>query len=220
MKKITMLTVVFITVIGAAYSQNPGTFTVGGRAGGLIGFHEIGQSLKDAVVNSTGYALSGDKSKLNFSLAAYGTYAFADKLSVQAELNFMINQGMEASLSGGAGNVALTYTSVDIPVLVKYTFLELPALIGVQGGPYLSLPLGKMKEEAPAGFGGDCDISGPTFGLTAGLYAGYPLGPGRLVGDVRFLFDLSAVKAKVQGGDVDTFSRRGLVIGIGYEITL
>jgi hypothetical protein len=61
------------------------------------------------------------------------------------------------------------------------------------------------------------DIDFPTFGIAAGLYADYPIGFDRFVGDVRFLFDLLAVMIEDGAG---ALSRRGLVIGIGYEITL
>jgi hypothetical protein len=65
----------------------------------------------------------------------------------------------------------------------------------------------------------DREADGITFGAVAGIYAGYPLGPGRLIGDVRFLFDFNPLKSKQGGSSNDFLTRRGLVFALGYEFS-
>jgi hypothetical protein len=119
----------------------------------------------------------------------------------------MIGQGLEDNFGADA-----TYNSLDIPVLVKYSFLNKPLIVGVEGGPQLSIPIGKYKDPR-----GNFDTDGPTFGAVAGVYAGYPLGPGRIIGDLRFLFDFNKLKAKEGGVTENILTRRGLIFAVGYE---
>ncbi|MDR2471771.1 MAG: outer membrane beta-barrel protein [Treponema sp.] len=214
MKKLILMTVVFCAVLSAAHAQ----WTVGGRLGPMFGFHTSGAGMNSLA--GTGIGIS-EKSKMNFVIAAYGSYAFTSKLSLQPELNVMINQGQKLSSVFGSGDVV--YTSLDIPVLVKFTIWEpavagKPLSLGLHAGPLLSIPLGGIKTKI-SGYSSEIDTDGITFGITTGTYAAYPLGPGRIVADLRFLFDFNAVKAKSSGVSVDYFTRRGLIFTAGYEIS-
>jgi hypothetical protein len=71
-------------------------------------------------------------------------------------------------------------------VLLRYEFVQAPASAGLVVGPLLSIPVGDIEMTA-AGVSTTVKASGITFGITAGLFAGYPVGPGRIVGDARFL---------------------------------
>ena len=213
MKKFVVAVLIFCVAFTALHAQHAGEWGAGGRLGPVFGFHSPSAFLK----NEFG---SGD-SLINFNFAAFLNYAFVDRLSVQGELNFMISQGMKWSMWGWTAEG--TYSSLDIPILIKYAFIDDPLRVGILGGLHLSFPLGKVKFSYSEGGYTETqefDSEGISFGLTAGGFLGYPLGPGRLIGDLRFIFDLATVRMKFPGSSSeDTLTRRGLAIGVGYEFS-
>jgi hypothetical protein len=50
------------------------------------------------------------------------------------------------------------------------------------------------------------------------LAAGYKLGPGNIIADLRFLTDLAPVKIKEFGIAKEVFTRRGINLTVGYEM--
>jgi hypothetical protein len=210
MKKFLLAVLVLSLIAGAGFAQEAGTISAGARLGGVIGFHSYSDDFKDSLEFTP-------DSKFNFAVGAFGAYTVIDNLSVQAELNFLIGQGGKKSKSGV--DYTLSYNSLDIPVLIKYTFLDDPLIFGVQVGPQLSLPLGEIEFEFEASGYSDSDnidSDGITFGAVAGVYLGYPLGPGSIIGDVRFLFDFTSLKGKASGETMDVLTRRGLIFTLGY----
>jgi hypothetical protein len=197
MKKVLAVLIVLFVVAASGFAQ----FSVGAKLGGAFGFHSWNSDIED---------LTGEEpdSKFNFTFGAFGGYAFNEKLSLQVELDFMLNQGGEVSSED------IEYNSLDIPVLVKYAFLQNPLVVGVAVGPQISIPLGDIKVASE-----DIGADGITFGAVAGLYAGYPLGPGRIIGDLRFLFDFNQLKASESGVDADVLARRALIFTVGYEFS-
>jgi hypothetical protein len=67
---------------------------------------------------------------------------------------------------------------------------------------------------------GDYDSAGALGGITFGAFVGYPLGPGKIVGDLRFLTDFASVNAHISGSDWTVLHRSGINLTIGYEISL
>jgi hypothetical protein len=228
MKRFLMILTV-VLVVNTAVSAQTG-FTVGARLGPGFAFNELEgyfKVIKDYAALG-GYSLK-DESNIAFALAVYGNYTIFPKFSVQAELGVMLNNGMKlsGSVPGGTAEITGSFTSLDIPVLARYELLEAPVSLSVLGGPYLAIPIGKFKGEMkdPSGtFGSgkeDYDIDGIRLGITAGVAAGYPIGPGSIVADLRFLMDFAPVKAKDSSlPDTDVFTRRGVNLTVGYEIKL
>ena len=119
---------------------------------------------------------------------------------------YMINQGIDVESQGGhthggswSDSHEFTYTSIDIPVLLRYNFFH--GFFGLLIGPHISIPL----------MGDYVDDIQVTFGITAGVQGFFPLGAGFLVGDVRFIADFNEI---VDGSD---WHRQALVISVGYE---
>ncbi|MCL2380131.1 MAG: PorT family protein [Treponema sp.] len=252
MKK-KMLVVVVALVMGAAglSAQEAGQFSVGFRAGGALGFNRPEAERFGRVVGNfanipipQGWGWAWDESSRaprhelepNLTFALYGNFAVTSSLSVQAELSFMINQGYELIFSSptlqrpGSQLVDVNLTTLDLPVLLRYNFLDSPAAFGIQAGPHVSIPLRSLEvyedREDDSGFREWFDIAtSATFGLTAGFFCGFALGPGRVVGDLRFVFDFDTLEAHVpqaQGGTSreQFMRRRALVFTLGYEISL
>jgi hypothetical protein len=217
MKKALIVMLAILMLSTALYAQNAGIFAVGIRGGLAFGFHELENDDIDGVDKEPVF--------LNPNVAVYGAYAFTDNVALQAELNFMINQGLKLkfSESGVAFSTEYTYTSLDIPILLKYSF---DFGLGLLAGPHISIPLGKISTNVSYsmfGYSGseklNIDPDGVTFGLTGGLFYGFPLGPGRLIGDLRFVFDFMPQKGKYEDRSADILSRRALALTIGYEFS-
>ena len=224
MKKFLLVILIILVVFSAAYAQNAGETSAGARAGMLFGFHSFSDEFRRLFDAASELPINiSDRALNNFNLAIFGSYAFTNNFSVQAELIYMINQGMEISarLLGFGSTVRGTYSSLDIPILLKYSFINAPAKLGVLGGPHVSLPLGYFElKETGIGFGplvGEYGVGFPTFGITVGLFGGFPVGPGRITGDLRYLMDFTYLKIRPFGEDIDVAARRGISAGIGYE---
>jgi len=225
MKKLLIFVLALTIGLTSAHSY----FGVGLRAGALFGFH----SLEDDS-NFVDIGKPSVESKNNFNLAVFGAYYFTDRFSLQGELNFMIKQAIEASFSTSGGTKLTqtgTYSVLDIPVLLKYAFIYQPITIGLLAGPYLSIPIGEFEYVYEYDWGGSLndtdedsyETDGTAFGLTVGLFGGVPMGPGNIVVDIRFLFDLTPQKAKFIDWDGKTTSediikRRGVALTLGYEL--
>jgi hypothetical protein len=209
MKKLFLAVLVLFMAAGLGFAQTAGTISLGVKAGGVAGFHSWNSDIKEALGKDP-------DSKFNFTFGAFGAYTITDNFSIQAEFNFMLNQGGKVSISGV--DIDIDYNSLDIPLLIKYAFLQEPLVLGVAAGPQLSIPIGDI-EISGGGTSMKIKPDGITFGAVAGLYAGYPLGPGRILGDVRFLFDFSELKGKYEGISADALTRRGLIFALGYEFS-
>jgi len=231
MKKTFILLMVLMVSAGGLFAQQSGQWTSGGRLGMAFGFNNsadfgslLRNEVRDEIFLDTGIWIPvsvSDNMRMNFNFALYANHAFSDRLSLQAELNFMINQGYELELSvlGISETVDIIYSSLDIPILVRYTLINSPLIFGIQGGPHISIPLGD-GEISGGGMSGNIPIrTSATFGLTAGILAGHQVGSGRIIGDMRFLFDFNEVEAREFGQTISFMQRRALLFTIGYEVS-
>jgi hypothetical protein len=229
MKRLFAVLVALVLAGAAAYAAGP---FFGAKLGTGIGFHGNGKDmddmtdmLKDAFRAQFGDPLSIDgKSGVSFILSPYGGYYVTDKIAVQTEFNFMFGQKKTWKLTSPGytiqdGEIEGKYSSLDIPLLLRFDFINQPALFGIVAGPQISIPLGDI-ETTYFGESEKIDADGVNIGIAVGLYGGYPLGPGRFIGDVRFIMDFNPVKAKSEGETLELIKRRGINITVGYEFLL
>jgi hypothetical protein len=201
----------------AARSSGIGTarFLIGGRLG--PGF-EMNTADEDMV--GSGYSPK-EKSNTAFNIALYGAYRFNDVWSVQAELNFMLNNGME--ISGQGNTVKIDYPTLDIPLLVRWNFIQAPLVVGIVIGPYISLPIGRLNLSV-GGRGASLDMNGNAPGIAGGFALGRRLGPGNLTVDVRYLNDFRSLHVREDFGDgmqdANICIRRSINVTAGYEFSL
>jgi len=219
---------VFLMAAAGLYAQQAGQFTVGGRFGGALGFNDsanFGNRIRAEFFNDWTQEPSVLRDpELNIAFALYGNYAITDRLSVQPELNFMIGQGYELRFSARgyvSREVDVNYNSLDIPILVRFNVSSSPLIFGIQAGPHISIPLGTAEiYQDNAGYLGKFTInSSAVFGFTAGLFSGFPAGPGRIVGDLRFVFDFNTVELDWWGDNAAFMNRRALAFTVGYELS-
>ena len=184
----------------------------GFRLGGAFGLWAGLESGSGQVMN---YFYQYDESnRFSFNFALYYVHMFTNSMALQAELNFLINQGIEGEWSVRTGphgtrtrlSSEWTYTSIDIPVLFRFRLFQ--ELFGFAtghflAGPHISIPIA----------GDNVDDAVMTYGLTIGGTGYFQMGPGHLVGDMRFITDFN--------GAFDGASARRQVLSItmGYQWT-
>jgi len=199
-----------------------GQFTVGGRFGGTLGFTgsftDVENMLRTFFSNPD--AIASADPELNFTFALYGNYAITNRISIQTELNFLINQGYELQAprqERGLDSFDINYSSLDIPLLLRVNFLRY-RLFGIMAGPQISIPIGRLEiyDNRTEMYIEKMNIdSSFSLSLTAGLFGGFRAGLGRVVGDMRFIFDFDPIQAE----GIEFIRRRALTFSLGYEIS-
>jgi len=205
MKKKLIVLLVLLTLGTGLYAQQAGTRFFGFRLGGAFGLWAGLEDDRHYIFNGWGYYDFEESNRLNFNFAVYYAYTFRNNLSLQMELNFMVNQGFEEERQRGPHvgeerrTTEITYTSLDIPILLRYSFFH--GLLGFLIGPHISIPIaGDFSEDASI-----------TFGLTVGGRGTMAVGQrGYIVGEMRFLADFNEVFD-------DGRRRQALAITLGYE---
>ncbi len=201
-------------------------FSIGLRGGVSIGFNKAHE---DMVGTGTKPA---EKTPLAFvpTLAAF--YGFTDTLKVQLELSFCRDTGLDVlglydDSTERLLDIHLSYSTLDVPIMLSWSFIRRPVEVSALVGAYVSLPLTAANiSYSIEGYGdlkGSVDMDGFTFGAVAGFDVGFDLGPGRLVLDARVFYD--AVPSKAKGellGDEPqgVMHRRGFVASAGYMFGL
>ena len=238
MKKILiMVTVFMVSATGLFAQQQAGDWTIGarfGRAFGTNGDMDLGYAIQREMTATfpTNAILISENNLSNYTFALYGNYAFTNRLAVQTELKFMLNQGYTMNLrvrALGAGSWALpfiytnavevTYTSLDIPILLRFNLSNRAFIFGVQAGSHISIPLGRV-EISQNNSSDKFDIKTlATFGFTLGFFSGFQAGPGRVVGDLRFFSDTTGTEVNFNGWEGEFMRRSALVVTVGYEIS-
>ncbi|MDR1230667.1 MAG: hypothetical protein LBK61_04610 [Spirochaetaceae bacterium] len=205
---------------GRADGSGIGTthFMAGVRLG--AGF-EINTADEDMV--GPGFSLK-EESNTAFNAALYAAFRFNGVWSVQAELNLMRNNGMEISGDGDGSGFRIDYPTIDIPLLVRWNFMQSPVAAGILIGPYISYPAGKLNLSADGNRGRGLDMKGHTLGIAFGFALGYKLGPGSLSADVRYINDFGSLYVHEDFGegpqDANICIRRSINITVGYELAL
>lgn len=120
------------------------------------------------------------------------------------------------------------HKAIDIPVLVGWDFkigdnLTVTPLVG----PKISIPVGEFSAEIEASSGGvslnvpynlDIDTS-VLFSIVVGAGVAYKVGPGAIVGDLRYNIGASELKTEDSGEKIAIATPRSLQLSVGYQIS-
>jgi TolB-like protein len=184
---------------------------LGARAGLSLGFYENGGGLADTSIYLS-QKMTGSPA---FEGSLYASVSIWKLFAVQTEV-IITNDSFDL-YSGSNSIVSVSYNSLMIPLLAKVQYR--PAIFMVQGytGAYLSLPLGQMEVKHRNGsYSADFPVMP---GFVAGGGFGVKLGPGAVVGDIRYAADFGFLSASYRG--TRDVSRRSTVsFSLGYEIGL
>jgi TolB-like protein len=196
-------------------------FYVGAKLGVGIGFHTIHGDLYKAFgaedVNPN------EKAGAGFPVSLYGGYRLFDRFAVQTGLDFGINNNIEASIPGT--KAVATYSTLDIPILARYSILLAPVELDALGGLYVSFAVSKLNlnlSPTIPGYDSSTSASNVTFGFTLGVSGGYKLGPGSIILSVMYVNDFNPIVAENVNGEknVKANTRRSLNIMAGYQYSL
>lgn len=197
MKRLTA----FIAATVAAMSLATAEITIGGR--GIFGLG-VGTSYEGGADNSIG-------NSFDFGGAAFVKVPVWESLSIQPEVGFTYNMlGWEL----GSGKGKSSYKAIDVPVLVGWDFkINDDFTVTPVVGPRFSIPVGKPGQDLN---GGEFD-SFLQFSIVAGAGVAYRLGPGALVGDLRYNLGITGLQLKNVG---DFVTPRAFQLSVGYQYQL
>ena len=204
-------------------SENIGSQKIGiGLRGGMS--FEFNKAHEDMVGTGPRPAEESPKAFVP-TLTAF--YRVTDTMKVQLELSYLKNgidvYGFYDDFSGYTLNIDVRYSTLDIPILVAWNFIQRPISVDIFGGAFVSLPVSTCNISYDIeGYGtlkGSVDVTGVYFGVVGGFDAGFRVGPGNVVVDARFFYDL--MPSKAQGellGDEPQglIYRKGIVVSAGY----
>ncbi len=157
---------------------------------------------------------------IDFGFSVFGNICFdsVPGLVIQPEIGYNYNKiGMKSS--GARGH--LSYSSLELPVLLGYTFETGNFLITPELGPYISIPLGKMNVDP--GIGGTVNMTIDTkvaFGTAFGVDFGYKVSDfGVFNIDLRYITDFNKMRLTYRDLGIKNepyFTRRELLLGLGF----
>lgn len=189
---------------------------------------------------------SADKNSGNVG-GGFGIYADfgllklgSGKLGIQPEFDVNFNNGAAVNYTNSVNTILLksstaievtrSASSIDIPVIVTYNMnLAKSWKFGLGAGIFVSFPFdGKWTSTTTTTMNGKTStdpsdgaykLNGANFGMVFDVNAGYKLGPGFIVADLRYMFDFANTRNLSDNGDpTDLFSRGLLNLGAGYEL--
>ena len=154
-------------------------------------------------------------------------------LVVQPELGFtynMVGAKMTMISDGYAVKAEMNgaYNTIDIPILVGWDFkINDNFTITPLVGPKFSIPVGEFSAEIEASSGGvslnvpyDLDIdTSVLFSIVVGAGVAYKVGPGAIVGDLRYNIGASELKTEDSGEKIAIATPRSLQLSVGYQIS-
>lgn len=224
MKKIIALAMVAVAAVSMATAE----ITVGAR--GMLGW-SLGSSLPEEA-KAFGFKFDAGKS-FDFGFAAFVNIPLVADLGIQPELGFSHNSvGMKYTMDLGpfgsfTGKGWFSYNAIDIPVLVTYGIKVNDSLtITPLLGPKFSIPVGKIKtttEMDGERESSSVKVGSPLlFGIVFGADVAFKLGPGAIVGDIRYDLGLTKLKTKSEFAGrtekADLVTPRALTLSVGYQL--
>jgi TolB-like protein len=182
---------------------------LGGRGGVSLGFYKNAGGLLDKTV----YLSQSITGMPSYNAALYGAVSLLDLLELQLEA--AVTGDFFELYSGNTLQMEVSWTSLMIPLLAKFAWR--PSIFVLQGyaGPGLNIPLSQLDVKHRNG-SYTADIS-PTGGIVAGGSFGVKVGPGAIMGDIRYAGDFSSITAQYNGAK-DIAQRNKLSFFLGYEI--
>jgi hypothetical protein len=184
---------------------NNNRFYLGARAGLAQGMYGSAGDLFPASTSLTG--------GLSFDAGLYGAVNVLGLFEIQ----------VEALVSGNSFDIARTstfnsvaYTSLELPLLAKLVWRPSIFMVQGYGGIALSVPLGQLTIKHSNGT--TTADYGVMPGFVLGSGGGIKLGPGVLLGDIRYSGDFGALTANISGGSHEISRRSRVSFSLGYEI--
>lgn len=189
--------------------------SLGVRAGAAIGFNK-------AHVDMIGEGITAkEESAIAFAPAVSLGYRITEAFTAQLEMIFSINGGIK--ISGMGNTIKVSFSSMEIPAIVKFSVITNPVELAIFAGAYVSFPLSQVTVENPYG-AASVNPSGFVFGALGGFEVGVAVGPGRIFADARYMKDFGSLYVKDNFGEglikQGVLDRSTVNISLGYAFAL
>jgi hypothetical protein len=246
MKKLFAAGFVFMTVFcfaqngagdGGSDAWKKNWIYAGARLGGGVNIYALSDSFLEDYLKANGMSsayskyISVDDPKASFAFngAAYVSAQITDLFAAQLELMYTHDETEITATPTIAGynystTVKSTFDSFLIPVLAKVTHRPKNLSFAGLAGIYFTVPVGKIKAKTSSTGSDSTKVSlnwkTAPVGFMLGGNAGIHLGPGVLLGDIRYAVDFVPVESKNIGGSdsISLFNRNKILFTIGYEM--
>ncbi|MDD7270848.1 MAG: CsgG/HfaB family protein [Spirochaetales bacterium] len=217
-------------ITGGASGVGSQKISIGLRAGGMYSFSTPHEDMVGTGVNPV------VKNNPLFNASAFVNYKLLDQLKIQTEVMLSLNNSM--NISGmGTPDTTITYSTLEVPLLISYAVVRHPVVAEIYGGAYISLPVSDIDIQMKSIGKGSVKLTGTTLGITAGICVSKSMGPGYIIADVRYINDFDSLKidgkfeSKVGTGESATTvvvdlkgkkicTRRGVLATVGYAFSL
>lgn len=207
--------IAFVAATFAAVSlASAADITIGARGAFGLG---LGTSVEDPLELDTGKCL-------DFGFTAFGKIGLTEAIAIQPELGFTHHTvGMKYDLDLGmfgsySAKGTMGVNTLDFAVLGVYDIAINDAFtVSPFAGPQLGFVLGKGN--GGGDMDGDVEFKSPIlFDIVLGAGVSYKVGPGAIVGDLRYNLGLIALKEK--DSEKTLCTPRALKLSVGYQIKL
>ncbi|MDR1900404.1 MAG: outer membrane beta-barrel protein, partial [Treponema sp.] len=166
-----------------------------------------------------GYASRDFTSLYSFEGEIRVSYSFTGFFALQTGLIFGVDSFEVFNPRTNHYLTTISYRSVLLPLMAKVIYRPGIFQLQASAGAYLSFPLGQMSIEDGKN-SVKADFS-PPFGFITGLGAGIKAGPGVLLIEGRYLYDLAPVSVKNNGlggnTELDLGQRQKFSVWLGYD---
>ena len=202
-------------------------------APGGAGIYQTWEECKDIIANRPELVYVGMRQDSPGSTKEY--YTTQDNLKLQLEVSFVPSNGIdikdlvtEDDDKVYKWNIGIKYSTIDIPLLVAWNFIQKPVSVDVFAGAYVSIPVSSVQmsifeQYSEYKIEGAVDSTGIVFGVVGGFDAGFKVGPGTLLVDARMFYDLVPSKAigeLLDNEEQGLVYRRGVTASLGYMFEL
>ncbi len=209
-------------------SRNIGNqrFSVGAKVGLSIQMNKAHEDMVGTKVRPT------ESSPTSFMPTFVFAFRVFDTLGIQLEVSYIKDNGIDVDDYydedvGETVDIDLRYSTLEIPLIISWNFIQSPVSVDVYAGGYLSLPVSTANmnfhfNSSDFDAGGAMDVVGIGYGVLAGFDVGFELGPGVFVVDGRFCYDIGAMKASGEliGNENGLIYRRYVGISVGYSFEI
>jgi hypothetical protein len=184
----------------------------------------VGPSLRFYTPSGDTAFTGGDTYEPSLDVGVLADVRIVPLFSIQAEAVFTWDKApIWLYAYDATGNDTYRYTrtlqgvSLQFPLTAKLNFYPGKFRISPFFGPYLNLPLGKMKVSSSYNEDESFTYSvSPPLGLLGGISIAYPLGPGTIFADLRYAADLGKPDLRDSGG-METYRRHMVSLSMGFE---
>jgi hypothetical protein len=183
----------------------------------------LGPSLRFYTPSGDTPYTGGDTQGFSLDTALFAALQISYRFSIQGEAVFTWDKASCWDYTGPTVNEIDRYTreytslSLSFPFTAKWNFYPGRFRLSPFAGFYVLVPLGKM--ELASSLANTAESRAYRFssplGFMGGLTAGFKLGPGMILGDLRYAADLG--EPKLRNGDMAGYLRSMVTLSFGYE---